>query len=132
MTQACILPLPQSISPVGHAHWLAWHISLGRQTVPHMAQLPRSVDVSTHTGGVPHILPVVMAVQGMHLPVTQADPLAQGVPHAPQLAWSFVVSVQIAPHICWPVGQAQAPFRQFAPGGHAVPHLPQFAGSFVK
>jgi hypothetical protein len=91
-----------------------WQISLGRQALPHEPQLPRSVDVSTQTGGVPHIFPVVMAVHGMHLPVTHADPLAQGVPHPPQLAWSVIVSVQIAvfelPHVCRPAGQTQTLF----------------------
>jgi hypothetical protein len=60
----------------------------------------------------------------------QLSPMAQAVPHAPQLVMSLVRFAHRAPHSELPAAQSQVPPAQTAPAGQALPQAPQFAGSF--
>jgi hypothetical protein len=110
-------------------------ISVDRQTVLQPPQWLWSVDVSTQSGGVPHIDCVGRFPQGTHVPPTQLAVAPQTVPHAPQLFPSLLRSVQAAsapvPQISWLVGQTHALFTHEEPMGHTAPHAPQLFWSLI-
>jgi hypothetical protein len=90
-------------------------ISLERHLLPHPPQLLRSVCWSTHTSGVPHMMPApagVMFAHRTHAPLRQLWLLSHAVPQPPQLSRSVVMSLHTAlvplPHCIWPVGHPQA------------------------
>jgi hypothetical protein len=79
-----------------------------------------------------------MALSAPHefeqLPTTQAMPLSQTTPHAPQFRPSDAVSAQYAPppsilQKVLPEAQdaAHAPLEHTLPVAHSLPHAPQFA-----
>jgi hypothetical protein len=135
-THACAAPVPQSVSPAGQTHLPPWQTSLARQGMPQPPQLPRSVAVSTHMSGVPHIIPAVIDAHGTHLPPTHAAPTEHAMPHAPQLPRSVVRSTQAAaapvPQRCWPAGHEHIPFWQSAAAAQDVPHAPQLLKSLIR
>jgi hypothetical protein len=68
----------------------------------------------------------------VHVPPTQYCPAAQAIPHPPQLAESFLMSLQLPLQLVRgpqaPLTPAtQTPAVQVCPDVHAVPHPPQFA-----
>jgi hypothetical protein len=74
--------------------------------------LAGSLDVSTHVA--PHIIRGA-AQPSVQTPEMQLDPLAQAVPHAPQLFASFCVSTQTPSHATRPPGHIGAPSSLIAP-----------------
>jgi hypothetical protein len=99
VTQPWFAPLPQSASPVGHTHMPPEQTSLERHLLPHPPQLLRSVCWSTHTSGVPHMMPAPAGVMFAHRTHAQFRQLWVGWQpslHPPQLARSVVKSAQDA------------------------------------
>jgi hypothetical protein len=66
-----------------------------------------------------------------HAPCEQTSPIAQALPHAPQLAGSSCVSTQTLPHFSAPPLQERPhdPCEHTCSAGQAVPQAPQFVGS---
>src|ERR1019366_861413 len=70
----------------------------------------------------------------LQAPLTHASPMLHALPHAPQLAGSTVVLMQLCPHWVVPPPQlvAHMPCEQTlaaASGAQTVPQAPQLAGS---
>jgi hypothetical protein len=77
------------------------------------------------------VVPAVQAVPQV-LEEQSGRAVGQVVPHAPQLCWSKVVSVQMPEQFSWPAAQTtwQAPFTQACPTVQETPHPPQLERSF--
>jgi len=90
-------------------------IPAGQQTLPQMTLLahPHAPVVARQVKpGGQHTGPQGVWSWGqrvIHIPLTQAVPGKQTVPHVPQLALSLVKSTQVEPHIVLPVGQPHLP-----------------------
>ena len=68
----------------------------------------------------------------MHAPDEQICPLAQTLPHEPQLNVSVCRLTHAPPQFVWPDGQpavVQVPLAQTCPEAHTWPHDPQLFGS---
>ena len=57
--------------------------------------------------------------------------MPQRLPHAPQLALSASVFVQLAPHCVSPAPHPHVPLTQEPPTGHSLPQAPQLSESLV-
>jgi len=64
-------------------------------------------------------------------PFWQICPVAQALPHDPQLEELLLVSVQMPLHLICPVGQPQIPFRQLTPVSQTFPQEPQLLRSLL-
>jgi hypothetical protein len=61
----------------------------------------------------------------VQLPALQVSPVAQALPHAPQLALLVLVSRHVPLHDVWPEGHAHLPPAHVWPPVHAVLQAPQ-------
>ncbi len=96
---AWVVPIPQSVSPVGQAHWPPRQIWVERHAFPHPPQLRASVAGSAQVDVGPHISEPGIAVQslqpnaGGNVPRgSQVESLVQPLWQPLQLSWSVAVS----------------------------------------
>jgi hypothetical protein len=175
-----VQPLPSTglhVPPVLHAPLL--QLSPAAQMAPQALQLFTSAPRSTHLppqimGRIPevhaawqtpamHASPAAQSASVLHAcglpqtPATQARPLGQAEPQAPQFWGSLVTSTQAVPHNVppvqplawhapfmqtWPAAQSpsvlhvapatQTPATHASPAGQASAQAPQLAGSVVR
>ena len=101
--------------------WFAAHM----RPVPHEGPPAQRLGMS-----VPHatVFGSVVGHPGTHWqrPDVQVVPVAQVVPHAPQLALSVLVLTQRPLQSVCPLGHWQRPAVQVVPEGQTVPQVPQF------
>lgn len=102
----CVLAqLPaHSIWPGAQTQRLAEQMVPPAQRLLQRPQFCASLVVSTHTGGVPHIIRGA-AQPVAHAPATQLEPAPHACPHAPQFIASFTGSTHSPLHAMRPVGQ---------------------------
>ena len=126
--------LPHKVCPAAvlqpAVHAPLTHIWFGGHRSAHPPQFRGSICVSVQTR--PHR---VSALLQAHWPLTQFEPNAQGVLHAPQLFGSALTSTHepwqlvSAPPASVLHESAHVPFTQTLPGGHTSPQAPQLLGS---
>ena len=120
------MPL-QSVSPAGHLHWPAWHVSPPVQALPHLPQSRRLACRLTHEA--PHA--VSDASVHVQAPVVQVWVAPQRFPQVPQLVLLVDVSTHVPLHLVSASGQpaTHMPPVQTKPAPQALPHMPQLVGS---
>ena len=100
------------------------------QGVPHDPQL--RLFVSRSTQAPPHsVSPAAVLHVPVQLPAAHSVFGGHRARHAPQLAGSVCVSVQVIPQSV-SAPQEQAPLTQSAPAGHGELHAPQLFASFER
>lgn len=129
---------------VGTLQTLATQVSPAGQALPHAPQFFVSVVVSEQPEVQQSSVPVqtgppLQVAGAWHVPPLHVSPVAQTLPHAPQLFGSVLTSLQpLVQHWVCPVqsgpplqlaGGVQAPVWQVKDGGQTLPQALQFFGS---